>query len=145
PWQGRSTVRTLRAGTWFTLTQAPQQGQAPPAQLLLTRVWHAGINNLPVDVRAAVQSQLGAAPAWPDASAVAARSTWVQAEAVGYGNAFEAVDRQQPWRSVLADGTGARLHPRPTAPGYQSAIVVGADGSTDGSQEVHADALGRIR
>ncbi|OLG98142.1 phage late control D family protein, partial [Xanthomonas oryzae] len=59
PWQGRSTVRTLRAGTWFTLTQAPQQGQAPPAQLLLTRVWHAGINNLPVDVRAAVQSQLG--------------------------------------------------------------------------------------
>ncbi|OLI25876.1 contractile injection system protein, VgrG/Pvc8 family, partial [Xanthomonas oryzae] len=35
PWQGRSTVRTLRAGTWFTLTQAPQQGQAPPAQLLL--------------------------------------------------------------------------------------------------------------
>ncbi|AKO01418.1 type VI secretion system tip protein VgrG [Xanthomonas oryzae pv. oryzicola] len=145
PWQGRSTVRTLRAGTWFTLTQAPQQGQAPPAQLLLTRVWHAGINNLPVDVRAAVQSQLGAAPAWPDASAVAARSTWVQAEAVGYGNAFEAVDRQQPWRPVLADGTGARLHPRPTAPGSQSAIVVGADGSTDGSQEVHADALGRIR
>ncbi|WP_019304234.1 type VI secretion system Vgr family protein, partial [Xanthomonas oryzae] len=85
PWQGRSTVRTLRAGTWFTLTQAPQQGQAPPAQLLLTRVWHAGINNLPVDVRAAVQAQLGAAPAWPDASAVAARSTWAQAEAVGYG------------------------------------------------------------
>ncbi|KOR48168.1 type IV secretion protein Rhs, partial [Xanthomonas oryzae] len=145
PWQGRSTVRTLRAGTWFTLTQAPQQGQAPPAQLLLTRVWHAGINNLPVDVRAAVQSQLGAAPAWPDASAVAARSTWAQAEAVGYGNAFEAVDRQQPWRPVLADGTGARLHPRPTAPGSQSAIVVGADGSTGGSQEVHADALGRIR
>ncbi len=76
---------------------------------------------------------------------MAARSTWAQAEAVGYGNAFEAVDRQQPWRPVLADGTGARLHPRPTAPGYQSAIVVGADGSTDGSQEVHADALGRIR
>ncbi|MQS41889.1 type VI secretion system tip protein VgrG [Xanthomonas translucens pv. translucens] len=145
PWQGRSTVRTLRAGTWFTLTQAPQQGQAPPAQLLLTRVWHAGINNLPVDVRAAVQAQLGAAPAWPDASAVAARSTWAQAEAVGYGNAFEAVDRQQPWRPVLADGTGARLNPRPTAPGYQSAIVVGADGSTGGSQEVYADALGRIR
>ncbi|WP_254213850.1 contractile injection system protein, VgrG/Pvc8 family, partial [Xanthomonas fragariae] len=136
PWQGRSTVRTLRAGTWFTLTQAPQ---------LLTRVWHAGINNLPVDVRAAAQAQLGAAPAWPDASAVAARSTWAQAEAVGYGNAFEAVDRQQPWRPVLADGTGARLNPRPTAPGYQSAIVVGADGSTGGSQEVHADALGRIR
>ncbi|PPV02366.1 type VI secretion system Vgr family protein, partial [Xanthomonas bromi] len=112
---------------------------------LLTRVWHAGINNLPVDVRAALQAQLGAAPAWPDASAVAARSTWAQAEAVGYGNAFEAVDRQQPWRPVLADGTGARLNPRPTAPGYQSAIVVGADGSTGGSQEVYADALGRIR
>ncbi|MBN6151539.1 type VI secretion system tip protein VgrG [Xanthomonas sp. AmX2] len=146
PWQGRSTVRTLRAGTWFTLTQAPQQGQAPPAQLLLTRLWHAGINNLPVDLREAVQSQLGAPPAWPEASAVAARSTWTQAEAVGYGNAFEAVDRQQPWRPVLADGTGARLNPRPTAPGYQTAVVVGANGQAGaGGNEVHADALGRIR
>ncbi|WP_108825978.1 DUF2345 domain-containing protein [Xanthomonas fragariae] len=139
------TARRKLARSIGLMTQAPQQGQAPPAQLLLTRVWHAGINNLPVDVRAAAQAQLGAAPAWPDASAVAARSTWAQAEAVGYGNAFEAVDRQQPWRPVLADGTGARLNPRPTAPGYQSAIVVGADGSTGGSQEVHADALGRIR
>ncbi|WP_326483202.1 type VI secretion system Vgr family protein [Xanthomonas translucens pv. translucens] len=139
------TARRKLARSIGLMTQAPQQGQAPPAQLLLTRVWHAGINNLPVDVRAAVQAQLGAAPAWPDASAVAARSTWAQAEAVGYGNAFEAVDRQQPWRPVLADGTGARLNPRPTAPGYQSAIVVGADGSTGGSQEVYADALGRIR
>ncbi|RBH93402.1 type VI secretion system tip protein VgrG, partial [Xanthomonas oryzae pv. oryzae] len=94
------TARRTLARSIGLLTQAPQQGQAPPAQLLLTRVWHAGINNLPVDVRAAVQSQLGAAPAWPDASAVAARSTWAQAEAVGYGNAFEAVDRQQPWRPV---------------------------------------------
>ncbi|MQS41442.1 DUF2345 domain-containing protein [Xanthomonas translucens pv. translucens] len=139
------TARRKLARSIGLMTQAPQQGQAPPAQLLLTRVWHAGINNLPVDVRAALQAQLGAAPAWPDASAVAARSTWAQAEAVGYGNAFEAVDRQQPWRPVLADGTGARLNPRPTAPGYQSAIVVGADGSTSGSQEVYADALGRIR
>ncbi|PPU89006.1 type IV secretion protein Rhs, partial [Xanthomonas populi] len=146
PWQGRSTVRTLRAGSWFTLTQVPQPGQAPPSQLLLTRLWHAGINSLPVAVRAAVQAQLGEPPAWPEASAVAERSSWRQAEAVGYGNAFEAVDRQQPWRPVLADGTGARLNPRPTAPGDQTAVVVGVNeqGSGQGN-EVHADALGRIR
>ncbi|WP_425476730.1 DUF2345 domain-containing protein [Xanthomonas massiliensis] len=44
---------------------------------------------------------------------------------------------------MLADETGARLNPRPTAPGYQSAVVVGAEGGQQG--EVHADALGRIR
>ncbi|OLI10900.1 hypothetical protein DXO369_10900, partial [Xanthomonas oryzae pv. oryzae] len=69
---------------------------------MLTRVWHAGINNLPVDVRAAVQSQLGVAPAWPDASAGAARSTWAQAEAGGYGQALEGGDRQR------AGGAGGR-------------------------------------
>src|SRR5699024_1394355 len=65
----------------------------------------------------------------------------------GYANVFEAVDRSRPWRPVLADDTGARLNPRPTAPGYQTALVVGADGqaSPSGPQELHSDALGRIK
>src|SRR5699024_10410545 len=70
-----------------------------------------------------------------------------RAGAVGYANVFEAVDRSRPWRPVLADDTGARLNPRPTAPGYQTALVVGADGqaSPSGPQELHSDALGRIK
>ncbi|MCD7100429.1 type VI secretion system Vgr family protein, partial [Stenotrophomonas sp. MMGLT7] len=140
-WQGRSTARTFRAGTWFALTQLP--GAESAQQLLLTRVQHAGVNNLPVDLRQALQARLGPSPAWPEAEAAASRETWEQAEAVGYANAFEAIERARPWRPVLADGTGARLNPWPTAPGYQSAVVVGAEGAQQG--EVHADTLGRIR
>ena len=50
-----------------------------------------------------------------------------RAEAVGYGNHFTALPRAQPWRPVLADETGGRLNPRPTAPGFQTAILPGSD------------------
>ncbi|RBK68777.1 hypothetical protein BRN46_18880 [Xanthomonas oryzae pv. oryzae] len=39
------TARRTLARSIGLLTQSPQQGQAPPAQLLLTRVWHAGIKS----------------------------------------------------------------------------------------------------
>ena len=49
-WQARSTVRTLRAGTRFTLTQGPLQAgagdDADPAYVAL-RVVSVGVNNLP--------------------------------------------------------------------------------------------------
>jgi type VI secretion system secreted protein VgrG len=50
-------------------------------------------------------------------------------------------------RPVLVDETGARHNPRPTAPGYQTACVVGpgASLSAPGVQEVYADAQGRVR
>ena len=60
-------------------------------------------------------------------SATAWRSVLARAEAVGYGNHFTAVPRSQPWRPVLADESGARLNPRLTAPGYQTAIMPGPD------------------
>src|SRR5690606_32344265 len=44
------------------------------------------------------------------------------AQAVGYANAFTAIPRTRPWRPALADETGLRLNPRPTAPGYQTAV-----------------------
>jgi type VI secretion system secreted protein VgrG len=47
-WQGRSTVRTLRRGTRFTLTQGPLSGQFDmPAVYNVLRVVSVGINNLP--------------------------------------------------------------------------------------------------
>jgi type VI secretion system VgrG family protein len=141
-WQGRSTVRSLRAGTWLEVQQLP--GGAESRQWLFTDIRHAGVNNLPVDLRRGLDAVLGPASACPeDPDDLAAREIWKQADAVGYANAFEAVDRDRAWRPVLADETGARLNPRPTAPGYQSAVVVGAEGAQQG--EVHADALGRIR
>ncbi|WP_434026937.1 type VI secretion system Vgr family protein [[Pseudomonas] boreopolis] len=138
-WEGRGTVRSFTAGQWFAVSQWP--GGA--AQLWLSRIEHVGVNNLPTDAREALEQALP--PATPplavpaEVEALAAR--------VGYAHRFQAVERDRPWRPVLEDETGARTNPRPTAPGYQSAIVVGPDGATtpNGAQEVYADAQGRIR
>lgn len=140
PWEGEGSVRSFQAGQWFAVTQWPH-GAAP--ELLLTTLTHAAVNNLPLDARKAAQDLLGEV----DAPLPVSESLWARAEAVGYANRFSAVERTQPWRPVLADETGARFNPRPTAPGYQSARVVGPDAalSAAGSQEVHADAQGRIR
>lgn len=153
-WLGRSTVRSFREGHWFEVTGAPS-AVGVPIGLLLTGVQHAGVNNLPDVVREQLAS-------WQDDGVVlqtgsltplegVSDSSWAEvlasAERVGYANAFTAVPRELPWRRVLHDGTGALLNPRPTAYGYQSAIVVGDDGATPPSnrRELHSDALGRIR
>ncbi len=133
-WHGQGSVRGLQSGTWVRVQQAPF---AEPPELLLVAVEHTGINNLPTDLRRSVETTLGAV--LMDGST----TSWASAEKVGYGNTFTAVERTLPWRPRLHDATGARLNPRPTAPGYQTAIVVaGHDG---GGQDVHADSLGRIR
>ncbi|MFT4249235.1 MAG: type VI secretion system Vgr family protein, partial [Pseudomonas sp.] len=139
-WEGEGSVRSFQSGTWFEVAQWPH-GAAPT--LLLTGLTHAAVNNLPADARQAAQDLLGEA----EPPLAIAASTWARAEAVGYANRFTAVARSTPWRPVLADETGARLNPRPTAPGYQSARVVGAEASltASGSQEVYADAQGRVR
>lgn len=134
-WQGHGTVRGLHSGSWLRLQQAP--GATPP-ELLLVSVDHAGINNLPTDLRRSLEDALGVAPAEGEDAAL-----WQQAEPVGYGNRFDAVERSLPWRPRLLDGTGARLNPRPTVPGYQTAVVVAGQGST--GKDLHADSHGRVR
>ena len=136
-WQGRSTLRSATAGQWLTVTGLP--GNAP-ADLVLTRVRHVGINNLPVDLREALAGlqPVDAAEASADRSGAA--------QTHGYTNTFDAQARDLAWRPVLFDDSGARLNPRPLAPGYQTAVVVAAPGvSTEGARDVHADSLGRIR
>ncbi|KGO98759.1 type VI secretion system Vgr family protein [Novilysobacter defluvii] len=146
------------------------RGSTDSPELLLLSVRHFGINNLPDVVRDGVEALLGPSfprtgessdpgldprvrgddGAW--GSSRADDGAWGAsrrdddeleraAQAVGYANAFTAIPRTRPWRPVLADETGLRLNPRPTAPGYQTAIVVGGG---DGG-EIHADAMGRVR
>ena len=69
------------------------------------------------------------------------------AKAHGYANRFKAIRADVPWRPILEDGTGARLNPRPTAHGVQTAIVVGPNGETtpNGADEIYTDKLGRIK
>lgn len=131
-WQGRGSVRSADAGQAWVLTGLPGE---LPAELLLVSIEHAGVNNLPVDLRRAMTAL----------DAIHADNDTLQAEARahGYSNLFTALARDRRWRPVLEDGTGVRRNPRPLAPGYQTAIVVAGQGA--GSDELHADALGRIR
>jgi type VI secretion system secreted protein VgrG len=139
-------------------------------RFLLRVVESAGKNNLPVGVSEAVAARLGdqtddawgAWGDWDDAHAGAPGSAGqgdaatqipidpklIEAAAEhGYACLFEAQRIVTPWRPQLQDGTGARLNPRPTVSGLQHAVVIGANGeeSPSGNQEVHTDALGRIR
>ncbi|MGK5056929.1 type VI secretion system Vgr family protein [Janthinobacterium sp. LB2P49] len=151
-WQARSTVRTLRAGTRFTLTQGPlPQADGAASDYVVLRVASIGINNLPAPASQALAELFGPVPELLDeamsglgdgfsdfAAAIA------QAQASGYANCIEMIAAATPWRPVH-DGNDARHHPKPTACGSQSAIVVGADGGASGGSEIHCDKLGRVR
>ena len=154
-WQARSTVRTLRAGTRFSLTQGPLQAgagagdDADPAYVAL-RVVSVGVNNLPKPAREGLAELFGPIPELleqtlpeqdPELAAVIA-----QANTSGYANLVDAIAADTPWRPVVGEN-GLRHHPKPTAHGSQSAIVVGPGGgaSTSGADEIHCDRLGRVR
>lgn len=173
-WLGRGTVRSLRPGRWCAVTQSTldtlQAFQALLAddteakasterEFFCTHLHSVGINNLPRELNEHLARTLGAdiqavladsfeavqhQRATPD---LALHTLVQQAERSGFAMQFQAVRRSVPWRPVLLDETGQRLRPRPTAPGPQTAIVVGPDGSTQATaaQELHTDALGRIK
>lgn len=153
-WFGHGTVRTFTAGQCFRLTDSeldaaelrPQPaGAAGGHRFLLTAVVHAGVNNLPRALGEQVMRELGPAPlASPEIVPEAVRR---QATATGYGNAFEAIRAEVPWRPAVRDAQGQRLPWRAEAPGMLTATVVSADGSAQahGADEIHCDRLGRIR
>ena len=77
-WQGRSTVRTLRAGTRMAVSGMPLAMEQDSGAFTVLRVASIGINNLPAPARQAVAALFGpvadvlqecmaerAAPAWP--------------------------------------------------------------------------------
>jgi type VI secretion system secreted protein VgrG len=168
-WFGRSSVRTFRPGTAFDLTQSQFEQReslglsgASGKRFALIGVLHAGVNNLPTGLKKDIASRLGLAVPFDDsqnesdanadddlADQYLHTSAWtrllVEAEATGYANRFTAIRADIPWRPALSDGTGTLLNPKPTARGSQTAIVVGADGSTAQAGTVHTDHLGRIR
>ncbi|SFU88728.1 type VI secretion system Vgr family protein [Pseudoduganella namucuonensis] len=150
-WRGRSTVRTLRAGTRVTVTQGPLGGDGADPVYTVLRVRSVGVNNLPLPATQALAELFGpiaellAETVPPDAAEDFAL-TIAQASASGYANSFEAIANELPWRPQLP-GSDGRSHPRPTAPGAQSAIVVGPDGADRprGVDELYCDRLGRVR
>ncbi|MEO7577788.1 MAG: type VI secretion system Vgr family protein, partial [Massilia sp.] len=150
-WRGRSTVRTLRAGTRLTVLGAPLARLGEAAAYTLLRVASVGVNNLPSPAQQALAELFGPLPELLEESlggAVPADFALAiaQARETGYANCFEAVAADLTWRPLLA-GSDGRAHPRPTAAGSQTAIVIGADGNDrpNGADEVHCDKLGRVR
>ncbi|MES3025716.1 MAG: type VI secretion system Vgr family protein [Pseudomonadota bacterium] len=150
-WSGRSTLRTLRAGTSVRITDTPLQrlGVAPAFTVL--RVLSVGVNNLPAPAQQALaelfgplpellQEVLGGKPREDFALVIA------QARASGYANCFDAVLGYVTWRPEI-DGSDGRARSKPTAGGSQSAIVVGADGNDRprGADELYCDRFGRVR
>jgi type VI secretion system VgrG family protein len=164
-WAGRGGVRSFRAGEQFVLGGTPMDGlgelaglgelgaapaslAAPERRYLLTRVTHAGINNLPGDLAQALgegSSRPGVAllAELPGVDAALAS----QAAERGYANRFEAIAAATPWRPLLPGADATRLAPRPRIPGPLAATVVGPDGRTEpqGADELHMDRLGRVR
>ena len=150
-WRGRSTLRSLRAGSRLTVLDAPLRQLGEAAAFTVLRVVSVGVNNLPPLAQQALAELFGPIPELledilrtdaPDEFALAI----AQARKSGYANCFEAVAADVVWRAQLA-GSDGRSHPRPTTYGSQSAIVVGPDGSdrASGSDELYCDRLGRVR
>jgi Rhs element Vgr protein len=150
-WRGRSTVRTLCAGTSLTISGAPlvRLGDAPAFTVL--RVTSVGVNNLPPPATHALAELFGPIPelleeftrerACEDLALVIERAV-----KSGYANCFEALPAEVPWRPTLMLEDDA-LSRKPSAFGTQSAVVVGADGSDspNGADELYCDRLGRVR
>lgn len=172
-WQARSTVRTLRPGTRFSLTQGPLGGHTETAPVYnVLRVVSMGINNLPGPAVDGLAELFGPVPELLEecmermtrhASVEAARplagndagalpgfglaDMIKQANSTGYANRVDMMDASLPWRPSILDASGARQLPRATALGSQSAIVVGPDGqiAASGADELYCDKLGRVR
>ena len=149
-WSGRSTVRTLRAGTRMDVTGAPLQKLGAAGAFTVLRVSSVGINNLPPPVQHALAELFGSIPELLEQAVRVVPADFglaiAQARRTGYANCFEAIPSAVPWRPELP-GSDGRTHAKPTARGAQSAIVVGMGGndSAQGADELCCDRLGRVR
>ena len=149
-WRGRSTVRTLRAGTRMTVSGMPIGRGDRRAAFTLVRVTSFGVNNLPPLAQQALAELFGPISELLEeivrgderdelALAIA------QARESGYANCFEAVPVDLLWRPGLPGGDDSQC--KPSAHGSQTAIVIGADGADvpNGAHELYCDRLGRVR
>ena len=150
-WRGRSTVRTLRAGSRMTVMGAPRRELGDEAAFTVLRVVSVGINNLPPPAQDALAALFGPIPElllelthehMPDDLPLIIE----RAVKSGYANYFEAIPAEVPWRPQLP-GSDGRTNAKPTALGSQTAIVIGPDGSDEpsGADELYCDRLGRVR
>ena len=150
-WSGNSTLRSLRAGTRVKILDMPLKhlGTAPVFTVL--RVVSVGVNNMPPPAQHALAELFGSIPELlqdivPDNAPTDFSRAVEQAKKTGYANCFEAIRANVVWRPYMPS-TDGRSRARPTAPGSQTALVVGRDGRDypNGADELYCDRLGRVR
>ena len=137
---GAGTVRTIPAGTTFTLRGQPQLDRADndaARTFAIMRVRHLAHNNLSADLQAAITQALGHSALDEECSAGLHAVGKTISERPLYRNHIDAIRSTVPYRSSNADGHGVLLHPRPTAMGQQTAIVVGPRGATTHTDRDH--------
>jgi type VI secretion system secreted protein VgrG len=150
-WRGRSTLRTLCAGTRLTILDSPLKRLGKAPGFFIDRVVSVGVNNMPPPAQHALAELFGPIPELldefvcrnaPDDLPLAIK----QARDSGYGNCFEAIPAEVPWRPRTY-AESRHDAPRPVAAGSQTAIVIGADGNDcpNGADELYCDRMGRVR
>ena len=150
-WQGRSTVRTLRAGTRMRVIDAPLQRLSESAAFTVLQVLSIGVNNMPPPAQHALAELFGPIPELLEEVARVSAFDGLplaieQTREMGYANCFEALAADLTWRPRTHGSDQGDLR-KPVAFGAQSAIVIGAEGNDypNGADEVYCDRLGRIR
>jgi type VI secretion system secreted protein VgrG len=125
--QGHSSVRTLAPLQWFQLQDHPLHDEDEPEQkqFAVIQVEHAGRNNLPEAFKQALEQLLPGRAPDHDSD-----------ESFTYRNRFTVIRRNIPWRPSFEQAN----HPKPTALGPQTALVVGPPG-----EEIYTDRLNRVK
>ncbi len=141
---GAGTVRTLAAGTTFTLHGHSQYDGGDKASFMIKRVSHLAHNNLNADTEDALTRLLGKCALQQANIADLGSSLHAVGRDAGerpvYRNRIDAIPSSVPYRSSWTDERGQLLHPRPTVRGQQTAIVVGPSGAN-----IHTDRDHRIK
>jgi type VI secretion system secreted protein VgrG len=137
---GAGTVRTFAPGTTFTLRGQAQLDQADgddARTFAIVRVLHLAHNNLSAELQSAITQALGQSALDPALAEEGNDRLNTIGERPLYRNRIDAIRSSVPYRSSNVDGHGVLLHPRPTAMGQQTAIVVGPPGAVTHTDRDH--------
>ena len=141
------TVRTLSPGTSFALhghALFDQCANDDERSFVVVRAIHLMHNNLSAEVKAETVRRLPPAPLAALMDTEQESSLHAVGKEMGerplYRIRIDAIHLATPYRSSRFDEQGALCFPKPTMRGQQSAIVVGAGGST-----IHTDRDHRVK
>jgi type VI secretion system secreted protein VgrG len=141
---GAGTVRTFAPGTTFTLRGQAQLDHADcddEHTFAILRVVHLANNNLGAELQSTITEALGQSALDPALNEGGDDCLHAPGKAIGerplYRNRIDAIRSKVPYRSSNVDGHGVLLHPRPTAMGQQTAIVVGPSGAVTHTDRDH--------